>query len=157
MNGRIVAGGILGIAAVAGAAIYYLQVYAFYTPVAAVSELRLTTLGGEVEALPVEGFRGIDADSSPLRFRACFTTTLSLATLTESFQIAADAVPLNGPGWFDCYDAAAVGAALESGDAVAFVGEREVRPGVDRIVAIARDGRGWVWHQLAPEARDAAR
>jgi hypothetical protein len=154
VNGRIVGGVIVGSALIAGAAIYWLQVYAFYRPVAAVPELGLTTLGGAVEMVPVEDFRAIDADSSPLRFRACFRTTLSLATLTESFRIAADAVPLNGPHWFDCYDAAEVGAALASGDAVAFVGEHEIRSGVDRIVAIARDGRGWAWHQLAREDRD---
>ena len=148
MNGKLVAGAIVIVAAFAGAAMYYLQVYAYYEPVAAVREISVTTLGGTVEPLLVENFEGIDAESSPLRFRACFTVPVSLGTLTESVEIAEDAVPLNGPGWFSCYDAAAVGAALESGDEVAFVGEREVHPGIDRLLAVMRDGRGFAWHQL---------
>ena len=93
-------------------------------------------------------FEGIDADSSPLRFRACFIMPVSLGTLTESYEIAEDAVPLNGPGWFECYDAAAIGAALEAGDAVAFLGQRDISRGVDRIIAVMRDGRAYAWHQL---------
>lgn len=148
MNGKLVGGGIVIVAAIVGAAVYYLQVYAYYEPVAAVRAISVTTLAGTVEPLLVENFEGIDAESSPLRFRACFTVPVSLGTMTESFEIAEDAAPLNGPGWFSCYDAAEVGAALEAGDAVAFVGEREVRTGVDRLIAVMRDGRGFAWHQL---------
>jgi hypothetical protein len=148
VNGKLVGGAIVIVAAIAGAAMYYLQVYAFYEPVAAAREISVTRVDGTVEPLPVENFEGIDATSSPLRYRACFTVPVSLASLTESVEIAEDAVPLNGPGWFSCYDAAEVGAALEAGDAVAFVGERDVHPGVDRIIAVMRDGRGYAWNQL---------
>lgn len=148
MNGKIVGGAIVLSAVVAGAALYYLQVYGFYEPAAARSEIAITAVGGSEEPLLVEDFRGIDAASSPLRFRACFTVPVSLGTLTESYRIAEDAAPLNGPGWFDCYDAAAIGAALEAGDAVAFLGTRDIAPGVDRILAVMRDGRGFAWHQL---------
>ena len=143
MAGSIVVSGV-----VAGAAMYYLQVYGFYEPVSVQTEIALTSVSGTEEPLPVTDFRGIDADSSPLRYRACFTVPVSLATLTESMVIADDPVPLNGPGWFDCYDAAAVAALLDAGEAVAFLGTREIHPGVDRIIAIARDGRGYAWHQL---------
>lgn len=141
-------------AVVAGAAMYYLQVYGYYQPVAARTEIEITTVGGTIEPLLIEDFRGIDAESSPLRFRACFTVPVSLGTLTEAYAIAGDAVPLNGPTWFDCYDAAAIGAALDSGEAVAFVGQRDIRPGVDRIIAVFRDGRGFAWHQLNATAGD---
>ena len=148
MKGRIAAGVIVLSALATGVAVYYLQVHAFYQPVSARAEITLTSVSGTQEPLPVADFEGIDADSSPIRFRACFTVPVSLATLTESMVIVEDAVPLNGPGWFDCYDAAAVAALLDTGEAVAFLGEREIHPGVDRIVAIARDGRGFAWHQL---------
>ena len=148
MNGKLVGGAIVIAAAVAGAVMYYLQVYAFYQPVSATTEIEVTTVAGTAEPLFVEGFEGVDADSSPLRFRACFTVPVSLATLTETYRIAENAVPLNGPPWFDCYDAAAIGAALASGEAVAFVGTPDIRPGVDRILAVFRDGRGFAWHQL---------
>jgi hypothetical protein len=73
---------IVGVAAVAGAAMYYLQVYAFYEEVAAVNEVSITTVGGKVEPLLVAGFQGIDAESSPLRYRACFTVPVSLGMMT---------------------------------------------------------------------------
>ena len=41
-----------------------------------------------------------------------------------------------------------VGAALEEGTALAFMGEENLEYGIDRIVAVAEDGRGWVWHQI---------
>ncbi len=148
MNGKVVAMSIVSAAAIAGGAIYYLQVYGFYDRVSAQSEIAITAVGGSEEPLLVENFEGIDAASSPLRFRACFTVPVSLGSLTETYRIADDAVPLNGPGWFDCYDAAAIGAALQSGEAVAFVGTRDITPGVDRIIAVMRDGRGFAWHQL---------
>ena len=58
------------------------------------------------------------------------------------------AVPLNAPGWFDCFDAAEIGAALEDGTAIAFLGTANVVYGFDRIVAVTDDGRGFVWHQI---------
>ena len=73
MNGKLVGGAIVIAAAVAGAVMYYLQVYAFYQPVSATTEIEVTTVAGTAEPLFVEGFEGVDADSWPLRFRACFT------------------------------------------------------------------------------------
>jgi hypothetical protein len=56
--------------------------------------------------------------------------------------------PLTAPGWFDCFDAAAIGAALEAGEAEAVLGERNARAGVDRVFAVFPDGRVYGWHQL---------
>ena len=103
---------------------------------------------GEPELVLYDSFDGIDADSSPLRFRGCFTTTMSLAMLTETYETYEGATPLTAPGWFDCFDADQIGAALETGGAIAFLGERNIQDGVDRVVAIFPDGRGFAWHQL---------
>nr|WP_281502683.1 DUF6446 family protein [Aliiroseovarius sp. F47248L] len=153
-RGRGVSGRIIGIfivvtALVAGIAIYWLQLYAFYDDVSLNTELRMTNVvTGEPEAVLYDSFQGIDADSSPLRFRGCFTTTMSLAMLTETFETYEQATPLTAPGWFDCFDADQIGAALEAGEAIAFLGERDIQDGVDRVVAIFPDGRGYAWHQL---------
>jgi hypothetical protein len=64
------------------------------------------------------------------------------------YQTLADAEPRIAPGWFDCFDAQTIAADLRSGDAVAFLGEKNIAFGVDRIVAIDRRGRGFVWHDL---------
>lgn len=156
-TGKIFAGAIMVSAVVAGAALYYLQVYAYYDDVVLSSdpamqgntEIRLTSLAsGEPETILVSEFQGIDATSSPLRFRACFTTTMSQAMLSETYEPYDGAVPLTGPGWFGCYDAVQVGQALEQGQALAFLGEKDFSDGVDRVVAFFPDGRAVVWHQL---------
>jgi hypothetical protein len=151
VNGKIVAGFIVLTGLVAGIAMYWLQVYAFYEPVVFKpgAEILLTPVEGETpEAIVVENVTGIDANSSPLRFRACFTTPLTLATLTETYRLYERPVPLTAPGWFDCFDANAIGEALERGEALAFLSQREISRGVDRVVAVFPDGRAYAWHQL---------
>lgn len=59
-----------------------------------------------------------------------------------------DAEPLVAPDWFDCFDAGAVGAALQDGTATAWLSVPEVHYGIDRVVAILPDGRGVAWHQI---------
>lgn len=151
MNGKIMASLIVLSTAIFGAALWWFQTRAYYEPVLAdapAAEIRLTGFSGVVEPLLIEDFEGIDAESSPLRFRACFTTPISLATLTESFEPYEDAAPLVAPGWFDCFDAAEIGAALENGSALAFLGEANTPYGIDQIVAVTGDGRGYAWPQI---------
>ena len=150
MNGKIIGIVLMLSALIAGAGLYYLQVYGFYTTLSAqTEEVTLVSLSsGEPEAIPADGFEGIDADSSPIRYRACFETSLSLATATETYTLLEDATPRNAPAWFDCFDAAALGAALDAGTALPFLSQKNVHYGVDRIVAITEDGRGYVWHEL---------
>jgi hypothetical protein len=148
---RIAVLGIVLTAIVAGVSLYYLQVYAYYDEVSAeeAGEVQLTSVvSGQPEIIPYENFEAIDSNSSPIRFRACFETPLSQALLTETYVISDDAVPLNGPDWFACYDAQEIGAALESGEAIGFVGVENIEYGIDRMVAIMTDGRGFVWHQI---------
>ena len=146
---RIIIVAMLLIAAVGGGVLYYQQVYAYYDTVAASPDaVQLTSVStGEAEPIVVAEFQGIDAISSPLRYRACFETPLSLAMLTETYQIVDNAEPRVAPGWFDCFDAAQIGADLRT-DAVAFMGIENIAYGIDRIVAIYPDGRGYAWHQI---------
>ncbi len=155
--GKIVGGGIVVIALVAGVAMYWLQEYAFYTEAAfrKGEEIRLTLIdGGQAEPILVSAITGIDADSSPLRFRACFTTPMSLPMMTETYKVYPGAEPLNAPSWFDCFDAAAIGAALEKGEALAFLSEAGIAPDIDRVVAVFPDGRAYAWHQISPDAAE---
>lgn len=152
--GKIVAAGFVGIGAVAGAAMYWLQQYAYYVPAEFTpsQEILLTPLeSGQPEPILVENIQGIDASSSPLRFRACFTTPLTQGMLTETYRAYPDAAPLIAPSWFDCFDAAAIGAALEEGTALAFLSQSQIAPQVDRVVAVFPDGRAYAWHQIVPE------
>ncbi|MEM6275659.1 MAG: DUF6446 family protein [Pseudomonadota bacterium] len=131
-----------------GAGVYYAQVYGYYEEVAP-EDVALTNLTtGEPEAILADDFRGIDAESSPIRYRACFTTPTSLATLSETYEIFDGAEPLTAPGWFDCYDAETLGAQIASGEAIAFTGIRNFEYGIDRVVAVTASGQGFVWHQV---------
>lgn len=157
MWGRIAAGVIVISALLTGAAVYYLQEYAYYTEATFTpgAEIVLTPIeSDQPEVILAESIDGIDADSSPLRFRACFRTPLTQAMLSETYRAYEGAEPLNAPSWFDCFDAAAIGAALEKGEALAFLSQSEVAPDVDRVVAVFADGRAFAWHQLNPQAME---
>ena len=67
---------------------------------------------------------------------------------TETYVPVEKAVPRNAPHWFDCFDAAAIAAELQAGTALAFMGEKNIRYGVDRIVVLTDDGRGYAWNDL---------
>ena len=149
MTGKILVGIIVVSAIVAAAAMYYLQVYAFYEPVKATDDaVVMTTYGGSQERIITKDFQGIDADSSPIRYRACFNTPHSVAMLTETFEIYDTAEPLNAPGWFDCFDADAIAGELDAGQAIAFLGVKNIAYGVDRVIAVNSDGRAYAWNQL---------
>jgi len=156
MNGKLIIGFIVLSALLTGAAIYYLQVYAYYQPVAAntpAAEIHLApTAGGPPDAMLVSDFQGIDADSSPLRFRGCFVTPMTLAMLTETYKVYPKPTPLIAPSWFDCFDAGQITQDLASGTAVAFLSDKDIHPGVDRVVAVYADGRAYAWQQLNESA-----
>jgi hypothetical protein len=155
--GKIIVGAIVIVAAAAGAFLWYTAERAFYEPVAFQpgAEIRLVPLtSDQPEAIIVSGVEGIDADSSPIKFRACFSTPLTLATLTETYRDYPGAEPLIAPSGFDCFDAAAIGKALETGEALAFLSEPDIHPGVDRVVAVFADGRAFAWHQLNATFKD---
>ncbi len=146
---RIVIVVMLLIGAVSGGLLYYQQVYAYYEEVgfSADAVVLTTAAGGQERAIVVNTFDAIDASSSPLRYRACFKTPTSLSALKQNYVVVADAEPRVAPRWFDCFDAARIGADLQ-GEAVAFMGIENVTYGIDRIVAIYPDGRGYSWHQI---------
>ncbi len=150
MSGKFVGIVILLCAAIAGGALYYLQIFGFYDSVTDDGQAvqLVATDSGVAEAIAYAGFEAIDADSSPIRYRACFTTEVSPADLATRFVVLDDATPRNAPFWFDCFDAEAIAAELKAGTATAFLSAKNVHYGVDRIVTITQDGRGFVWHDL---------
>ena len=149
--GKVLVSFIVVSAIAAGFLMYYLQVYGFYEEVTplGVEDVQLTSVStGVSEPILYENFKAIDSDSSPLRYRACFTTPMSEAMLTETYVVYDDPIPNVAPGWFDCFDAQAIGAALEEGQAIAFLGTANITYGFDRVVAIFPDGAGYAWHQI---------
>jgi hypothetical protein len=136
--GKVLSIAILAAALIAGVALYYLQVYHFYDEVRPVSEggtveMRITLASGETRTLPVRDFR------------ACFETDLPPEAGLVPYERAE---PLNAPGWFDCFDAQAIGAALQEGTARAYLSEAHITYGIDRVIAVYPDGRAFAWHQI---------
>jgi uncharacterized protein DUF6446 len=149
MNGKLVISIMLAISFAIPAGIYYFQVYAYYFEVEPTGpqDVQMVTLSdGTSEPVPQTGFQAIDATSSPIRYRACFNTTLSLDAVRARYVAAPDVEPRNAPGWFDCFDAGILDGELKAGTAATFLGVKNIAFGIDQIIAITQDGRGYIWH-----------
>ncbi|UWQ94428.1 histidine kinase [Rhodobacteraceae bacterium M385] len=144
-SGRIIVVVIVLSTILFGVGLWYTNTRAYYAPLEEVT-LTVQAEDGTLVPLAISDAQGIDAATSPLRYRACFTLddTGPLADATPY----ADPTPLFPPAWFDCFDASAIGEALESGAAQAYLGQFDFARGVDRVVAIFPDGRGFAWTQL---------
>ena len=166
VNGKFLVSVLVACCIIAGAGLVYTQNYAYYQQVEldsttdlgedhdrsgsmAATDIRLTSLAGGIpEPIPVSAFSGIDARTSPLKFRGCFVSAHSLEQLKQRYVQADHAVPLRPPAWFDCFDVQKLTEDLAAGNAVAFLGEREISPGVDRLIAVYPDRRAFAWHQF---------
>ncbi|MCA8869832.1 MAG: histidine kinase [Rhodobacteraceae bacterium] len=149
MKGSVLMGGLLGFTAIFGATLWYFQNYAYYEVTHPEDfTMRLTLNNGSIDAIPAHDFTVLDAKTSPLKFRACFTVENSIPMMTETYVIYDDATPLKPPSWFDCFDYARLTRDLKSGEAVAFLAQKNIYQGVDRVVAVYGDGRAYAWHQL---------
>ena len=71
-----------------------------------------------------------------------------LEELQKKYVEIDDAVPLHAPGWFDCFDAEEIGAAIEAGEAISFLALKDVTYGIDRVATILPDGRGFAWTRI---------
>ncbi|WP_316012858.1 DUF6446 family protein [Roseobacter sp. HKCCA0434] len=141
MNGKWLVGLFVGFAVIFGIGMYYAQLYAFYEETEADS---ITVAGREVA---VSDWRGIDADTSPNKLRACLT--VDPADFADA-PPAPNPQPLVAPGWFDCFDARAIAADLDSGAATAYLLADETQAdAVDyeilRMIAVYPDGRAFLW------------
>jgi len=103
-------------------------------------------IGDKPETIAVDGLRAVAA-ADPMTFHGCFETALSYGLLTETYQTYDRPNP--GFGTMDCFDAGVLHKDLMSGTAIAFVGEKNIQPGIDRVIAVYDDGRAYVWHQKA--------
>ena len=132
-------GGTLGIAAVMGAGLWYMIQIAPYGELPDQTQVEIAGT-----PLPIKDFRAIDGDNSPLKFRACFSQDWDLG----GFEQTDDANPLVAPGWFECFDAKAITADLDAGNAVGFEAGRNAPFGTTRYIAAYPDGRAFMWRQL---------
>ncbi len=150
MSGKLLMGLLLLVAALMGGGLWYSQNYAYYD-VSEPADFTMTmTHVGSLETLDIlaNDFTILDADTSPLKFRACFTVENSIPMLTETYVIYDTPTPLRPPAWFGCFDYQRLTEDLESGEALAFLSQHNIVDGVDRVIAVYGDGRAFAWHQL---------
>lgn len=147
---RMLVATLVGLGLVAGVGLWWLQNYAYYRTLSAPAEeiTLVSDTTGLPEAVPYANFRAIESVSAPIGFRSCFDINLAADVIARNYMPYVGAEPLVAPRWFDCYDAAALGAALERGEAGAWLGRRDVVWGFDRVVAILPDGQAFGWNQI---------
>ena len=140
MNGRPIMAAMLVFTVLFGAALWYFQVYAYYVEVTGLPTLRV-----QDREIAVTDYTGIDSESSGLKRRGCFITDPGAFTALEPMD---KPTPLKAPNWFECFDYVALTLDLEAGNAKAFLAVVNEKDGIDRVVAIYPDGRGFEWRQL---------
>lgn len=123
--------------------LWYTQFYAFYFEMPETAEITVAD-----RTVPVEDFRGIDADTSPIKLRACMTVD---PAALDGLAQADNPDPLVAPGWFECFDAGEIVRALEAGTAKAYLAATGEFHGAERMIAVFDDGRAFMWRQLSPE------
>ena len=140
-SGRLVAGGIVAFGAIFGIGMWYSQVYAYYEEVTGIDTV---SVGGE--SFAIADYSGIEARTSPLKMRGCFTFEDPKAAI-EAGEVASDAVPLKPPYWFDCFDTVQILADIEAGTATPIMAGLDEGDGADLYMAIYPDGRAYRWRQ----------
>lgn len=143
MNGRRLVLGFAVFLAIFAAALVWFQFFAFYERQSGVDALRIAG-----EAVPIVGYDGIDATSSPLKLRGCFRMN---PVAVAGLPAAADATPLVGPFWFRCFNAGRLTDDLAAGLATAYRIAHDDPAGFDTMIALYPDGEGYLWRQLNGE------
>ncbi len=121
-------------------ALYYFQVFAFYTKVDGLTSIKVLN-----RTVLVQNYEGIDSNSSGLKLRGCFKVDpeafSELPRLTK-------ATPLSAPFWFDCFNHIKIQEAIDLGKAKAILAAENEKDGIDRVVAIYANGDAFQWRQL---------
>lgn len=136
-SGSYLVTGLIGFTLIFGMVFWWFQQHAFLHETWAEE----VVIAGTV--YKVTDWQGVEADSSPLKLRACFVVEEEVRA-----PAAYEAAPLVGPGWFKCFNAQAISEALETEYAKAYVAARDDPYGFDRIVAVFPGGRVYMWRQL---------
>ena len=146
MNGRVLVSVFAVIVVLFGAGLFYTQNFAFYETTDGLASIEV-----QGEAVPVNDYRGIDAASSGLKRRGCFSVD---PAAFQDAPLAAAPEPLTPPYWFDCFAPERIAQDLASGEARAYVAAENELDGIDRIVAVYPDGRAYEWRQLNEKFAD---
>ena len=118
MNGKVIVAFLVLPALLAGAALYYLQIFSFYEEVIpnGATDVAIVDKKTELpEVIDYSNFHAITSESSPIRYRACFETSEDLNDLRNRFLVYEGAEPKIAPYWFECFNAEDLGFSLADG------------------------------------------
>ncbi len=140
MIGKIIVSGLLIIASVAGVGLWYSIERAYYYEVTGVVEVQAYD-----DVFTVTAYQGINADTSPLKMRACFKVDWDYI---PSDVYKSKATPLRAPRFFECFDNEQITDDLETGAATAILSNENHPYGFDIYIAQYPDGRAFMWRQI---------
>ena len=140
MSGKITVILLISITLVFGTFFFYFQNFAYYSKV---SNKEIIVVNNK--QIKVKNYLGIRSDVSKLKLRGCFKVDQSLF---EKFDKNDKASPLSAPFWFKCFDYKEIQSDIDKGVLKAYLAEENETPGIDRYIAISKNGLGYEWRQL---------
>lgn len=140
MIGKTVVKGLIVFCLVFGVGLWYAQTQAYYERTDGLTEV--SAFG---DPFPVSDYQGIDAETSPLKLRACFTVDWGYAP-SDQYKLVAE--PLVAPDWFDCFDAEQIQQDILNDQAIVILASENEIYGFSRYIAQYEDGRAFMWRQF---------
>ena len=140
MKGSALVGSLLFAALGMGAGLWYTIEKAYYVGVTDIKEISVTGINR-----PIKNYMGIDADTSPLKMRACFKVDWDYIETDEFRNFA---TPLIAPKSFDCFDAKKIDTDLKTGNASAILANENIPFGFNTFIAQYPDGKAFMWRQV---------
>ncbi|MFL2790291.1 MAG: DUF6446 family protein [Paracoccaceae bacterium] len=140
MSGKITVVLILGFSFCFGIIFFYFQSFAYYQEVSGIKKIEV-----QDRKIEVKDYLGIRADTSALKMRSCF---IAKSSDFRNLPPAKKPQPLNAPFWFDCFNSKDLQEAIDGGRAKAYLAKENEADGIDRLVVIYPNGKGYEWRQL---------
>ena len=128
--------------------LFYFQNFAYYERLEVKNRLLI-----EKQMIEVTNYYGIDASSSGLKLRECFTVKDGSFDFKD-LKVYQNPAPLTAPFWFECFKAEILTKDLNTNKAVAFLSKKEEFDGIDKVIALYPDGTGFQWRQLNDKYTD---
>ena len=141
MQGKYIASAILIIALIISVSMWWMIDRFHYETLEAKTDLII-----DGEKYSVSNFQGIDAESSPLKLRACFTVEWDFELQDAALQ--QEATPLIAPSWFECFDAERLDNDIRAGVAAVRRAQHNEPFGFSTYIAYYQNGRGYLWRQI---------
>ena len=146
MSGKVFSVSLIVFCLIFGITLFYFQLFAYYVKVDNLSYIKVND-----ELIPVQNYQGIDSASSALKLRGCFTVD---PNVFEKEPIAAMPTPLAAPFWFRCFDHEFLHDQIEKGNSKVYLAKENEYDGIDRLVAVFKNGTAFQWRQLNPKFAD---